>query len=157
MLNRIIDALRDLEMPTSEEVPRADAGARAEALSKKAALKAAALSSGLALPPGPAGLLTLLPDLVGIWRIQSRLVADIAACHGQTACLTRESLFYCVFKHGAAQALRDVAAVVARRWTSKAAFRWLPVAGALGVGVFAYVDTARIGKEATSFFGEMSA
>ena len=157
MLDRLIDVLRSLEAPASDERPRADAAARSAELSRKAAMKAAALSSGLALPPGPAGLLTILPDLVGVWRIQSRLVADVAACHGRTACLNRESLLYCLFKHAAAQALRDLAARVAQRTAFRAGARWLPVVGAVGVGAYAYFDTLQVGRTAASFFRENAA
>ena len=36
-------------------------------------------SSGLSLPPGPLGWLTLLPELRSLWQLQTQLVADIAA------------------------------------------------------------------------------
>lgn len=34
--------------------------------------------------PGPLGLLTILPDMYAIWRVQAQLVADIAAVYGKT-------------------------------------------------------------------------
>jgi len=150
VLNPIVDALRALlgEVPAEAAPP----GARPPELVRAAALKAAAVSGGLALAPGPAGLVTLLPDLLGVWRIQSQLVVDLAACYGQTARVTRESLLFCLFKHGSAQALRDVAARVAQRMASKAAARWVPLVGALGVGAYAYYDTARVGRTAIDFF-----
>ena len=62
----------------------------------------------LALPPGPLGYVTILPDLVGIWRIQAQMVADMAGVYGQQAFLSREQMLYCLFRHAAAQAMRDV-------------------------------------------------
>jgi hypothetical protein len=140
-------------------------------------MKAAAFSGALSMPPGPLGLLTLIPDLVGIWRIQAQLVADIAAVYGKTAWLTREGLLYCLFRHGAAQALRDVVVRsgerllirqvtlrsmgtllekvglrVSQRLTAKAVARWLPIIGAVGVGAYAYFDTGQVAKTAIETF-----
>jgi hypothetical protein len=55
-------------------------------------------------------MLTLLPDLIGVWKVQAQLVADIAGTYGKTATLTRQHMVYCLFKHSAAQLLRDVIA-----------------------------------------------
>src|SRR4029077_14445615 len=85
-----------------------DSRGRAKALGKAAALKAAAVSGSLAIPPGPAGLLTLVPDLFLIWKIQGQMVSDVAAAYGKTAFLTREGLMHCLFKHAAAQAVRGI-------------------------------------------------
>jgi hypothetical protein len=51
------------------------------------------------MAPGQLGLLTVLPDLVAMWRIQSQLVSDIAAVYGKTANLGREHMLWCLFKH----------------------------------------------------------
>ncbi len=66
------------------------------------------VSASLALPPGPLGMLTVLPDLFVIWKIQRQLVADIFALHGRTVELTRTHMLYCLFRHMASQVLRDV-------------------------------------------------
>ena len=73
--------------------------------------------SGLAaMAPGPLGLLTVLPDIVAMWRIQSQLVSDVAAVYGKTGSLSKEHLLWCLFKHSAAQTFRDVAYRVAERF-----------------------------------------
>src|SRR5215204_3453256 len=95
-------------IPFSSEPASIDPKVRSRKLGSLAAMKAAAFSGALSMPPGPLGLLTLIPDLIGIWRIQAQLVSDIAAVYGKTTWLTREGLLYCLFRHGAAQALRDV-------------------------------------------------
>ncbi|MET0616845.1 MAG: hypothetical protein ABWZ54_03690, partial [Luteibacter sp.] len=74
------------------EVPRADKGSvedECRRLSNAAANKAGLTAGSLALPPGPLGWLTVLPELVAIWRIQGQLVSDIAAAYGKTAKLGR--------------------------------------------------------------------
>jgi len=172
VLHQIIDTI-----PFSSEASATDPKTRARKLGSHAAMKAAAFSGALAMPPGPLGLLTLIPDLLGIWRIQAQLVADIAAVYGKTTWLTKEGLLYCLFRHGAAQALRDVAVRsgqrllirqaslrtmetllqkigirLSQRLAAKAITRWLPIIGAVGVGAYAYYDTGEVAKTAIQTF-----
>src|SRR5438445_13084995 len=79
---RLIDLVGSI--PMSGENAAADPRTRARALVSSAVLKSATISGSLALPPGPLGLITILPDRYAIWRIQARLVADIAAVYGKT-------------------------------------------------------------------------
>jgi len=172
ILHRIIEYV-----PFSSEAAATDPQARARKLGSIAAMKAAAFSGALSMPPGPLGLLTLIPDLLGIWRIQAQLVADIAAVYGKTVYVTKESLLYCLFKHGAAHAVRDIAIrsgerLLIRRATmqatdtllrkigfrlterlaTRAVTRWLPIIGAVGVGAYAYYDTGEVAKTAIRTF-----
>ena len=176
---RLLDALeRTLsEIPHTEEPASDDPEARAREIARKAAIKAAGLSGALALPPGPLGYVTLLPDLVGIWKIQAQMVADMAGAFGQQAHLSREQMLYCLFRHAAAQALRDVVIRVGerllirrpalavgqrvlrrvgiritQRLAGHAVARWLPVIGALGVGAYAYYDTGQVAETALDLF-----
>jgi len=164
-------------IPCSSEPASSDPKVRSRRLGSIAAMKAAAFSGALSMPPGPLGLLTLIPDLIGIWRIQAQLVADIAAVYGKTTWLTKEGLLYCLFRHGAAHALRDVVVRsgerllirqvtfrsmesllqkvglrVSQRLTAKAVARWLPIIGAVGVGAYAYYDTGEVAKTAIETF-----
>lgn len=172
ILHRVVEFI-----PFSAELKSSLPEVRARNLGSIAAMKAAAFSGALAMPPGPLGLLTLIPDLLGIWRIQGQLVADIAAVYGKSAFLTREGLIYCLFRHGAAQALRDIAVrsgerllireaslrtleklfqniglSLSQRLATKAITRWLPIIGAVGVGAYAYYDTAEVAKTAIRTF-----
>jgi hypothetical protein len=175
----LAEALQRLlaRIPVSRELASAEPHRRSQAIGRIAAMKAAAISGSLALPPGPAGLLSIVPDLYLIWRLQGQMVADIAAAYGKTAFLTREGLLYCLFKHGSAQfvralvvnsgqrflvrrasldalqsALRSLGIHLSERLASKAAARWVPLLGSLGVGVFAYRDTTRIARTAVDVF-----
>jgi hypothetical protein len=150
---------------------------RSRAIIRGAALKAAGSSGTLALPPGPWGMLTVLPDLVTVWKIQAQMVADIAGAYGQTALLSPEQLLYCLFRQTAGQAVRDlvvrigdrlairrvpqrvlrralrqVGLKMAQRLAGRTAARWLPVVGALGVAAYAYRDTRRVGHTAIALF-----
>ena len=175
------EALLDLvaRRPESGEPPRppAERERRARALTEAAARRAAATAAGLALPPGPLGWLTVLPELMAVWRIQAQLVADVAALHGHSAELGREQMLYCLFRHTAAQAVRDLAvrageragqAVLQRvlqavglklgeRSMGSAVARWVPLAGAAGVGAYAWWDTRQVGRSAQALFAALPA
>jgi hypothetical protein len=164
-------------VPRTKELPAPSPRERARSIQTTAALKAAAVSGTLALPPGPWGLAVIIPDLVTVWRIQAKMVADIAGAFGQSAHLSQEHMVYCLFRHAAAQIVRDLAArvgerLVIRRATlqalqmvarqlgvkvsqqviAKSAARWLPVVGSLGVAGYAYYDTAQVAATATELF-----
>jgi len=149
----------------------------AEAATKAAASKAALAAGALALPPGPLGWLTIVPEMLAVWRIQAQLVADIAALHGQTAKLGPAQMLYCLFRHTAAQAVRDLAVRVGERVivrpiataalsqvatavglrlgkkiVGKSLSRWVPLIGAAGVSAYAYYDTRQVGRAALALF-----
>jgi len=111
LLGSVVDAIENVVsgVPESRERSVEDPDAAARRLARKAAGRAAALSGALALPPGVFGMLTVLPDLVAIWRIQAQMVADIAGLYGKEMQLTRSHMLYCLFRHAASQLARDVA------------------------------------------------
>lgn len=165
------------DIPSSSQTPAQAPLPAAQHLTRAAARKAALTSGSLALAPGPLGLFTLLPDLFVIWKIQAQLVSDIAAVYGQQGKLTREHMLYCLFKHTAAQAVRDLAVRAGERVLIKQASssviqqvvrklgftvkkkvvgggisRFVPVVGAMGVGGYAYYDTAKVAAAAIELF-----
>jgi len=170
------------EVPLPATIPVEHPEQAVEELTLAAARKAAMISGSLALPPGPLGMLTVLPDLYVIWRIQRQMVADIFALHGRTAELTRTSMLYCMFRHAASQVLRDVAvragerfvvrqmssaafrsamgsigSALTRRVAGTSASRWLPVAGAAAVAAYAYWDTLQVAKTARKLLARTAA
>jgi hypothetical protein len=186
LANALADAVVEFlaVVPASHEhaAIEGDQAPHARVLARHAAVKASLVSGSLALPPGPVGLLTIVPDLVAVWRIQSQMVADIASTYGKSAQLTREQMLYCLFKHAAAQAVRDLTMRVGERYIfrhasikalqlfagkigiklsqrviAKAAARWLPAIGAAGVAAYAYYDTRQVAETAIALFSQMSA
>ena len=181
---QIADAVMQLigRVPASK-LPVSDSPAqRAEAIIQSACKRSAAISASLAIPPGPWGLLTVIPDLALIWDLQARMVADIAAVYGQSATLGREHMLWCLFKHTGAQAFRDLAVRKGERWLvkkasqlvlkqaaqvigvrlteraiSKSVVRFVPLAGAVGIGLFAWRDTREVGRAAVALFEAMAA
>ncbi len=167
------------EIPPSAEQQKSDALFHAHKLIGEASLRAAAISGSLALPPGPLGWLTILPDLASIWRLQAQLVADIGAIFGKKGRLTEESMIYCLFRHAAAQVVRDLVTrmgerVVVQRVSLRVTedvltsigvkfvqrvargglWRLLPAVGALFVAAYAYYDTDQVGRTAIEFFAK---
>jgi hypothetical protein len=169
------------QVPPGRVPASGDADARARVIADTAAHKAGLTAGSLALPPGPLGWLTVLPELVAVWKIQAQMVSDIAAAYGKHAVLGREQMLYCLFRHTAAQAFRDVVVragdrllfrqatmkgleyltqriglSVSRRALGKGLSRWLPLLGAVGVGWYARYDTRQVAKTAIAMFaGDM--
>ena len=165
------------DIPDSLLCPNRDPDARADILIKQAALKAAAVSTSLSIPAGFTGVLTSIPDIAAVWRIQAQLVSDIACTYGKFALLSREAMVWCLFRHSAASLLRDVAVrtgsriVVQKRsftalqkllqkigvkisanFLGRIALRAIPAIGAIGNGAYTYFDTNEVGKTAKAYF-----
>jgi len=168
LIERVIS---EVPAPHTHRVP--DAPREADRIARDAAQKAAVISGSFALPPGPLGMLTILPDLYLIWKVQRQMVSDIFALYGRAAELTPTHMLYCLFRHLASHVARDivvragqrlvvrqlsagaVASVlknvgmsVTQRVAGTAASRWVPVVGAAAVGAYAYWDTQQVAKSA---------
>lgn len=164
-------------IPPSSEPLSAKPKERAREIVRVAGLKAGAMSAGFALPPGPMGMLTVIPDLLKVWQIQQQMVADVAACFGKSAQLNRQMMVYCLFRHGAAMLLRDVVARVGQRIivkqsslrvlqnilrrigvqvtqkaVGKTLSRWVPIVGPIVIGGYSLIDTRNVGKTAIDTF-----
>ena len=154
MEHRLVEAILELlsKVPDSkrheERVPKM----AAREISRRAAAKAAVTAGSLAMPPGPLAWLTIVPELVAVWKIQAQMVSDLAGVYGRAASLTKQHMVYCLFRYTAAQALRDIAVRVAQRTARRASVRWVPIAGAVGVGAYAYYDTSQVAKTAIELF-----
>lgn len=181
--NKVTQAILDFvsKVPASKVDSSADPHAEARRIGNRAAQRAALTAGSLALPPGPLGWLTLLPELTLIWKIQGQMVSDIAAAYDRHADLGREQMLWCLFRHTAAQAFRDlvirmgdrlvfrrmshgiaqrvakqVGVKITQRTVGEGISRWLPVVGALGVGAYAYYDTGQVASTAIALFsGDM--
>jgi hypothetical protein len=177
--HRIAEAIFDLagKVPSTGEAAHDKPAKRARSIANRTAAKAALSAGSLALPPGPLGWLTILPELRTVWMQQAQMVADIAGTFGKADTLSREQMLYCLFRHIAPSAFRDVVAQVGDRVVVSAASpkalraivqkvglritlrvlgkgvsRWVPVVGALGVGAYAYYDTGRVAATAMELF-----
>jgi len=177
--NKVTQAILDFvsRVPNSKVDNSTNPEAEARRIGNRAAQRAALTAGSLALPPGPLGWLTLLPELTLIWKIQGQMVSDIAAAYGRHASLGREQMLWCLFRHTAAQAFRDlvvrmgdrlvfrrmshslvqrvakqIGVKLTQRTIGEGISRWLPVVGALGVGAYAYYDTGQVASTAIALF-----
>lgn len=175
----LTDAVLELVLyiPDSAEPMGDDPVTRAQIIARNAARNASLLSGSLALPPGVLGWLTVVPELVGVWKIQAQMVADISAVYGKRTSLGHEHMLYCLFKHISAHVFRDVVVRVGERvvvretalkflqmeaqklgilisktMLRKSVTRFVPMIGALSVGAFAYFDTLEVAKTAVELF-----
>ncbi|QNJ99856.1 hypothetical protein [Dyella telluris] len=179
--SRVTQAILDFvsQIPDSKVPGASDPEKAARQLASRAQQRAALTAGSLALPPGPLGWLTVLPEVIAIWKIQAQMVSDIAAAFGQHQDLGREQMLWCLFRHTAAQAFRDlvvrvgdrllfrrvtysvierVAKTVGIKVTQRAVgsgiSRWLPLVGAAGVGGYAYYDTGQVARTAIAMFSQ---
>lgn len=179
--HKVGDAILDLvlRVPASRENEIEHPEARARALGRAAARQASLIAGSMALPPGFLGWLTILPELMGVWKVQGQMVSDIAAVYGKSATLGREQMVYCLFKHVSAQLFRDVVVRVGERFVirtvslgflqsaarslgvkvtrkviGKSAARFVPLIGAVGVSAYAYFDTTQVAKTAIELFSK---
>jgi hypothetical protein len=109
-VQRMANAIFDLvgQVPTSEEPEHREPTKRSRSIANRTAIRAALSAGTLALPPGPLGWLTILPELRTVWKQQAQMVADIAGSFGKAQSLTREQMLYCLFRHIAPGAFRGV-------------------------------------------------
>jgi len=175
LTNAIVDLV--LHVPPTREHAMEQPAEHADAIRHKAARHASLVAGTMALPPGVLGWLTVVPELVSVWKLQAQMVSDIAGVYGKQWDLGREQMVYCLFKHVAAQLFRDVVVRVGERVVvrqtslaflrtlagqlgikvsqavlSKSAARFIPVLGAMGVGAYAYYDTLQVAKTAMELF-----
>ena len=165
------------DIPDSLLCPNRNPDKRAEILIKQACIKAAAVSTSLSIPAGFTGILTSIPDIAAVWRIQAQLVSDIACTYGKFSMLSREAMVWCLFRHSAASLLRDIAVRTGSRivvqklsltalqkllqrigvkistnFLGRIALRAIPAIGAVGNGAYTYFDTNEVGKTAQAYF-----
>jgi uncharacterized protein (DUF697 family) len=164
-------------IPQSAEHASGTPRRKARTIANAAAAQAAITAGALALPPGPWGWLTVLPEIARVWQIQAQMVADLAKLYGKYGSLNREQMLYCLFRHTASQAVRDLVVRVGQRYLVKKASiqiitsvagrigvrvthraatsalsRWIPIVGAVGIGAYAYYDTAQVARTAIEIF-----
>jgi hypothetical protein len=165
------------DIPESLYTPSEDSDEKIKKIIRQASLKAATVSATLSVPAGVTGVLTSIPDIAAIWRIQAQLVSDIAATYGKFAQLSREAMVWCLFRHSAAQLVRDIAVrtgsrivvqklsfaaleallrkiglKVSTKFLGKIALRAIPAIGAIGNGAYSFYDTTEVGKTAAAYF-----
>lgn len=150
-----------------------------EEMTREAARRAFAVSMAAGLAPGFFGMMTILPEIVAVTKIQIRLVHKIARFHNAGASLDRTVLLL-IFSEaiglmmgksllrrvGARLVVTTLSTGLARRMASlvgarivakavqKAVARWLPAVTAPVLAAFSKSMTMRIGHHAAKLFSE---
>ncbi|MCQ2101919.1 MAG: EcsC family protein [Fibrobacter sp.] len=175
----LVDVITDIPESMHSKIENPDD--KVKKLIQQAGMKAATLSATLSIPAGMTGVLTSIPDILAVWRIQAQLVSDIAATYGKLALLTQEAMIWCLFRHSAASLLRDVAVrtgsriviqklsfaaiekllqkiglQVSTKFIGKTALKAIPVLGAIGNGAYTFYDTNEVGKTASAYFKSLA-
>jgi hypothetical protein len=178
-LMQLSQTLLDLvsSIPPARERGHGEPEVRAAEVIRAAKTKAAIASGSLALPPGPLGWVTVLPEIYAVWKIQAQMVSDLAALHGRKSSLSREQMLYCLFRHTGAQLFRDLVMRVGERYLvrrlpvrslysvvnkigirltqrsiARAVSRFVPVAGAVGIAGYSWYDTRQVARTAMELF-----
>jgi hypothetical protein len=161
--------------PTEVEVT----GETPEEMTSSASWKTFGISTAAALPPGPFGLATILPELMAVTKIQMNLIYAIAAYHKKEGKLN-STLVLLIFANEAgvevgkavakqmgakliiktlgSRSIRAIAQKIGikitARITQKAVGRWIPFVLAPIFGAFSKAMTTRIGEEANRLFSQ---
>ncbi len=166
-----------IEIPHSHEPEAVDPDVASDKIIRRSCKKAGLLSAALALPTGPLGLITLMPDLTGVWRIQSQMVSDIASAYGERRRLDREQMLFFLFRHSVSHLVGDAITRSGERYvvqklsekafgniveklalrigsnlTLRATKIVFPLIGSAFLGVYSYHDTLQVGTTTKRFF-----
>lgn len=144
---------------------------------QRTAYKTASLSAALAVPGGVAGLISMVPELAAVWRMQTQMVGSIARTYGYEKTTGPEQMMWCmmrqfgmgvvskyVFQKGGVYVVRRMNSDAARKVAgaigvnllklqgSRAASRLIPLAGSVASGALSYRDTHRVGHNALRLY-----
>jgi hypothetical protein len=161
--------------PTAIEIT----GKNPDEMISTASWKAFGISTAAALPPGPLGLATIIPELMAVTKIQMNLIYAIAAHHKKEGKLNPTlvllifaneagveigkvvtnkmgtSFIIRVLGSGAIRAIaKKIGIRISTRITQKAVGRWIPFIMAPVFGAFSRAMTQRIGEESDRLFSQ---
>lgn len=147
------------------------------ALVKKASAQTASISATLALPGGLTGVLTLVPEIYSIWRIQAQLISNIAYINGKATLVSREQMLWCmfrqmgyglvkefVFQRGSVfvvkkmqdqafqKALQKLGLAMLSKQSVRFAGKIIPLLGSVSAGTLSYYDTRRTAQRAIELY-----
>ncbi len=150
---------------------------RLQSYVQRTALKTASLSAALSIPGGVTGVVSMVPEIAAIWRLQAQMVGSIAHAYGYEKNPGREQMIWCMFRqfgYGVVSkyvfqkggtyvvkqmntkvfqnAVQAIGVSVLKNQGGRAASRVIPLAGSLASGALSYRDTHRVGKNALRLY-----
>lgn len=136
----------------------------------------ASISAGAGLVPGPWGMAAAIPEIILVIRNQIKMVYEIGVANGQEKVLKPEVLMYIVSsalgQAGAAfatvrgtqlivkraslqvaqQFIKKLGGTITQKLIKSMASKWLPIVGAVAMGIWSKISTNSIGKKANEIF-----
>lgn len=161
--SKVDDFSKDSNRPSSYE---------AQSIVNAYALKCASVSGFAGLVPGPFGMLTVIPDIVMVLRLQTEMLAKLSVAYNKEKSISKELVLFMLFQGVGAAGLQLVVSkatkVVVKRASTRiiqrivamlggrilqkaaaqAATRYIPILGSLVMGVWVRYMTIKIGKSA---------
>jgi len=154
-------------------------GKTPDEMTSSASWKAFWISTGAAIPPGPLGLATILPELMAITKLQMNLIYKIAAYYHKQGKVNK-TIVMLIFANQVGLALgkqvvkrigrrviiralgskairpiaQRIATKIGARLAQKAIGRWIPFVLAPIFGAFSKSMTTDIGREADKIFSQ---
>ncbi len=146
---------------------------------RRHAVQASSVSAALSIPGGVVGLLSVIPDVAAVWRIQAQMIANVAAAHGKEALVTREQMIWCMFRQMAFGMAKELIVQQGSRYLvkqvqpkmiqkiaekighgivkgqgAKLISKAVPLVGSVSSGALTYYDTMRVGKNARELYSK---
>ena len=138
--------------------------------------KCSSISFAAAIVPGPWGALTIIPDLLLVYKYQIEMISKLSYLNGKEAKVTPELLLYILFegiskigistitikgtqvmtKRVGARVLQKIVNAlggsILQKAITKFASRWIPVAGSTAMGIWTGYLTKKIANRASEIF-----
>ncbi|MEQ9262097.1 MAG: hypothetical protein RLP14_02940 [Owenweeksia sp.] len=177
IVDRLYDVITHIPEPRLKGKPSDEVFVKG--LIRQSSIKSSSVSAALSVPGGVVGVLSVIPDVMTVWRIQAQMISNVAAAYGKNSLLTREQMLWCMFrqvgvglvkelvvqqggrylvKHYGKKNLTDLihklGVKIAHNQASRWAGRIIPVVGSVSAGALTYYDTKRVGKNAMQLYSK---
>lgn len=178
LTTKVVEQLFDsLSEPPRPSFSRPGSPEEVNKMIRKTAVQTSSISAALAIPGGITGVVTVLPEIASIWKLQAQMISNIAASEGKNYLLTREQMLWCMFRqmgYGIIKeyvfqkggvyivkrmqhkvfenTLQKVGLGLVTRQGTRMAGKIIPVLGSVSAGALSYYDTIRVGRNAVNLY-----
>ncbi|MBP7510199.1 MAG: TerB family tellurite resistance protein [Prolixibacteraceae bacterium] len=161
--SKVDDFSKDSDKPSSYE---------AQSIVNTYALKCSSVSGVAGLVPGPLGMLSIIPDIVMVLRLQTEMLAKLSVAYNKEKIVTKELVLFMLFQGVGAAGISFVAVKagqvivkrastriiqrmvammggrILQRAVARTAARFLPIIGASAMAIWVGYMTRKIGNTA---------
>lgn len=185
MINKLTEPLMDLitnffrtKVDEFSKTPNRPSINEAPSIVNEYALKCAGVSGFASLAPGPFGLLTIIPDIIMVLRLQTEMLAKLSAAYRKEKFVTKEIVLFMLFqgvgslgisfvivkssqlivKRASARLIQKIVTMlggrILQRTISQAASRFIPIIGPIAMAIWIRHMTKKIGNEAMNILSK---